>query len=517
MPLRRYLLLSIALLFIADTLRVIHSTYGYDAICLTPPDEYWLYDTEQVSSSYAWDITPRTEFTLDAIQQAERYPRARTALVTPDALLTARLAGSLVGLLVVALTLALARRLRTNWSWLAGLFVATAPWFVNTDRWVIRFDLATLAAGVSVTALYYSRHTFSRAWLAPFTRGIQVVSALSLLLLAPPLWWVAIGLLLLQPRPHWKLVILIAAGMVLAIPALRSPIHWYRAATSWDLGATAACVWLLLALALWRFRQLAALHRAILAIAIAASGTISLLSVLSLPRPDAREWQLIDWLQQRIPDGTLVRFDPTTWHLASIVACPVGAHIQFTAQPEPPSIPSLPGDREYRSPDYIVTTNADQVGSSPYVYDVGNGYYVGQAFVLPNPTDLQFGNLLHILSYELSARQYAPGDRVNVRLDYQFAAEVSTDTLNDAIFFHVTLPGQPGEKRVDYNVPLIERTDTLVPRKLILNEHYRIPLPESIPAGHYDVLFGIYNVYTGERLAWSEGDSLLIGQIDVIR
>jgi hypothetical protein len=460
-------------------------------------------------------LSPKASVTLEDIERSQLYPRVRTAIGTDDGLYLMRFSGVLIGLVVVALTLHLALVIGVNWWWLAGLFVAIAPWFVEADRWVMRFDPAILAVAISVVALFHSSRSHR---LAPITMGligIQTMAAVSLLLLAPPLWWLGAILLFVQPWRPWRLAAFATLSLVVGVPALRSPIHWINATTRWDTGAAAACVWVTLALALWHFPRLTQSVRRFLAGGVLMAGVVSLVNVSGLPSPTSTEWELVTWLQHRIPDQSVVRFDAETWHLSPTVSCPLGAHLMVIAQPIPPVIPSLPGTRDVLPADFLVTTDPAEVAASSYIHDLGNGFYIGREFSLPNSVDIRFGDLLYVLSYQLVTPSINAGDLVDVRLDFQLTSEVTVEALAYSAFFHVTIPGQAGDKVAEYNVPLVQEFQSLIPRQLLLNIHFRFPVPAATPSGTYDVIFGIYNVYTGERLRWLNGDSLFLGQLDV--
>ncbi len=521
--------ISTLILILAAALRLYGVSYGYDEACLTPEDEYWLYDDPQVSSLYSWDVRL-------VVEEVESDPRARAVAPTEGELLLMRLFGAVVGIFTVALSMRFARVIGANWWWIAGLFVALGPWFVNADRWVIRFDPAPLMvaiSGLALLLLYQSRIGNRR-----FMAWIQVGAAVSLLLVAPPLWWMAFGLILLAStktpshedeagkadevylipttRSIWQITVFLILCGILLIPALQLPGHWLNAAFSWDMGAVAAVVWVLLALGLWRWRRLSLPVQAILTLAVLLMGAYSLLSVLQLPRLTAEEWQLVDFLQERIPDDLVVRFDESSWHLAPVVACPKRDNIQFTPQPLPVFMPFLPGTRlEPAPPDYFITMNRDELEGFPFVYELDSGHYVGRAAQLPNPVDVSFGGEFYVIGYELVTPTVRAGEVVDIRLDFQFSSATGSDSLAYAAFIHVTPPGQPGDQLVNFNVAFVEETPHVGPRRYALNRHFRFNLPADTLPGRYEILFGVYNMFSGERLNSTQGDVLLIGQVDV--
>jgi hypothetical protein len=488
--------LSLAILLIATALRLYGTTYGYDEACLAIPDEYWLHESTQVSSAYTWDIDPDTTATS-----------FRESIVAdPLRLVILRILGALSGVITVALTVRLAQELRTSWGWLAGLLVAAAPWLVSTDRWIVRFDLATLVVAVSSLMLLWSyRRPNPPRWIV----WLQLGSALSLLLIAPPLWWLAAALIALQPQTKWREVLFVGLLQFALFPALQSPLHWLNAVFTWDMGATAACVWGLMALAMWRWRSLEAVGLGIVSLLIVLSIFTTVWNIYHLPRPIAREWELVHWLQERLPDDVIVQFDPATWHLNPVVACLVQAKLRVTPIGNRISMVLPPQSYRPLTPDYIVTVDEQIANEAPFVYSLDSGFYVGRALQLPMPVDVNFGDLFYLLSYQLVTPTVPPGGLVDVRLDLQFSPDVNADILNYGVFVHITLPGRPGDKVVNYNVSLVASPEDFAPRRLRLNQHHYVVLPTTLPSGKYDVIVGFFKPATGEIL----GTPMMIGQI----
>ncbi|MEP6989247.1 MAG: hypothetical protein ABI970_26845 [Chloroflexota bacterium] len=114
--------LAVFVLLIATAFRLHSVTYGLSDVCLTVPDEYWLYETSQPVSLYTWNIAPRGVL-VNIPGRVQSAP-----LVTPETTLIdrlySRLIGCAAGLLTVALLMCFGRKLRTSWWWLAGLFMA---------------------------------------------------------------------------------------------------------------------------------------------------------------------------------------------------------------------------------------------------------------------------------------------------------------------------------------------------------------------------------------------------------
>lgn len=503
---RRIIVLLI--LFLAFGFRLWHWNAGLSDICLMPAEEIWLNAPFQPTSLYAWNVTPQGALPNIRGQIDASGP---ITLSVSDRLLL-RFSGVMAGMVLVALTLRLARRLGSQWGWLAGLLVAVAPPFVTADRWIVRFDLATLTVAMSLFLL--TEQQLRRGWLGGLLARLQVLTALMLLLIAPPLWWLALGLILLQPRLDWRWATFVLFSGLVIIPGLRTPEHWLAAAASWDVGALAACIWAGMALALWRWPRLSGLQQGGMMITILLTASLTLVTELQRHTPSPAEWELIRWLHNRLPDDAIVRFDSDTWPLVDAVACPAGVDRRFQAQSMPVrffDVRSLP------EPDYVVTTQPDGVAGLPYTTSIAGQFSIGRSLNLANPVDIGFGDLISILSYQLITPEVRAGELVDIRLDYQFGPQITPDALAYAAFLHITEPNNPGEKWVNIADAFVEESGNTGSRRIILNHRIRVPLPIDIPAGTYDVLYGINQVYTGERLLWFGGDLLTLGQVRVIQ
>ena len=508
------LFIAVSLLLLAVALRLHLASYGIANRseldpCLTPAEEVWLYDAYQGASLYRWNISPNGAQTR--LPDRVLSEPLVSAITPPYDVFFFRLAGVGLGVLTLALTIHTGIRLKSNWWSLAGLFVAVAPWFIAADRWTVQFDAATLCISLSSVCLLHCYHHRGEKW-HPLV-WIQIASALSLWLVAPPLWWLSLGLILLQPLEKWRFVIFVSTVMFVTIPALQTLEHWLYAAQRWDSGTLSACVWALLAVSLWRWRVFPRVLISLITVVVVLIGVIGLWNTRAYIVPSDQQWTLIRWLQDRLPADTVVSFDSETWLLHPLVACP--AHIDLHFQPQSEVVPYFEV-RQLLDADYVVTANADRVADMPYVYTIAERFYVGRNLDIPNPTDVGFGDLVYILSSELGTPTVSPESLLDIRLDYQFGAALTVDALRYVAFVHVTEPDDPATKLVDYSVPLFEESGNFGARNIVLNAHIRVPIPMSARAGTYDILIGFFDVYTGERLMWSNGDSLLIGQVLVM-
>ena len=502
---RRSMLASAAILLLAALLRLNAVTYGLSAVCLTVPEEYWLFAAEQTTSLYNWNIAPQGALTT---LPGRILPRP---LLSAEAQLAdrlgLRLAGVVAGLVTVALMLCLGRSLGSNWWWAAGLFTAVAPWQVASDRWITPYDAAPLVLMLSVWAYGLGESTRS-GWRRAALKGVSTAAALSLLLIAPPLWWLAVLMVVLPPRPHWRLILFLLLGGIVVFPALQTPELWLAAAARWDLGVTSACILVGLLLVLWWRRHLSRWYISALVVVSLCAGAVTLNQTTQLPQPTAEEWELVRWLQNRIPDDEVVQFDFTVWHLAPVVACPMGADIRFQAQSMPVEFFDV---RELASPYYLISNRVDAVAKMPYISQVGEHFWIGRRLALPNVTDIGFGELVHVLGYELVTTSTTPAGTVDLRIDYQFGANITPDVLAYAAFVHVTPENDPLTNSVNISDPFFAESGNTGSRRVMLNHHIRFSLPPTIPAGVYAVRLGIFNVYTGEKV----GEELILGELVV--
>jgi hypothetical protein len=497
--------LAVLILLIAAAFRLNALTYGLTDVCLTVSEEEWLYEPYQPTSLYTWNFAPPSALnTLPGRVQPTPLVTAETAMLDR---FFVRLVSVAAGLLALAMLMRLGRSMQARWWWLAGLLVAVAPWFVTTDRWTVRFDTAPFAIACSLLALWKMNRLPAR-WQRDLAIAVHTVAALSLWVIAPPLWWLSIGLLLLQPSPRWRWMAFVFLVGVVLIPGLQTPELWLAAARRWDVSATAACIIALVSLALWWRRSLPRVQEGILLILILIVGGITLYQDSQLKNPNSDEWQLIHWLQSRVPDDSVVRFDSATWPLASIVACPVGANIHFTAQS---MVVQFFDVRNLPNPYYFVSAEPESVAEMPYVNTVADQYWIGRDLALNQPVDVNFGDLVHLLSYEVLTPTVDPSGVIDIRIDYQFGSNITPDVLSYAAFVHVTPFDDPGAKWANFTDPFFEESGNTGSRRVMLNHHIRFSLPSTIPRGRYAVRYGIFNLYTGELA----GDTLVLGEIQV--
>jgi len=236
------------------------------------------------------------------------------------------------------------------------------------------------------------------------------------------------------------------------------------------------------------------------------TGGVTIYQDTQLKQPNATEWELIRWLQTRAPDNVVVQFDFATWPLEQIVACPKGADIHF----QPLSLPVRFFDsRDMKTAYYLVTTDRTAAEKMPYASQIAETYWVGRGLDMKNAVDIGFGDLVYLLNFEVLTPTAHPSDLIDVRIDYQFGANVTPDALKYAAYVHVTPGDDPGTKRVNYSDPFFAESGNTGSRRVMLNHHIRFALPPDIPAGSYDVRFGIFDVYSGQPV----GNEVVLGNI----
>jgi hypothetical protein len=147
----------------------------------------------------------------------------------------------------------------------------------------------------------------------------------------------------------------------------------------------------------------------------------------------------------------------------------------------------------------------------PHVTPIADRYWIGRSLKLTRPVDIDFGGLVYLLSYEIMTPTVTPSGILDIRVDYQFGANITPDVLAYAAFVQVTPADDPATNWANVTDAFFEESGNTGARRVMLNHHIRFSLPPEIPPGAYDVTYGIFNLYSGERL----GDSLLLGTITV--
>jgi hypothetical protein len=261
----------------------------------------------------------------------------------------------------------------------------------------------------------------------------------------------------------------------------------------------------------WRWRNLAIQIRSVLAASVAVLGVYSAVTVAQLPRPDQSEWDLVYYLQDHIPDQAVVYFDSNTWPLHSVIACPLDIDIHYDAHPLPIDVPINPDPRVQPAPDLVVAVDRASVPDTSYNQQVANHYWVGRTNYLVNPEDKLVGSQFRLLDHEIVTPVIVSGDQIDIRLSTQYTSQVDVNILGYSLFIHVTEPGNPGEKLINFNRGLVDSLGDPNERRIEGNYHLYIDTPSDAPPGTYDVIFGVFDNTAGQLV-----DMITLGQITIV-
>jgi hypothetical protein len=492
-------LVWISVFFLAMGLRVSALDVGLSQVCLTPSEEYWLYNPYQLPSAYQPDLRWQVR---DDVFVATGNTQRVFATEAND-LLILRYLGILVGMLTVALSIRLARHLQSSWLGLFTMLVAVGTWFVVTDWFVVRYDMALLCVAIAVNLQLIARRrplTITLSWA-------HDVSALALLWVASPLWWLSIVLLVLNPQRQWSRIGFILMAMFIMLPSMRLPVVWLEAAQSWDSGVGVVMVWLALVGAMLYWRKMVWWVNALGWLVVLFSIVLNLITLNNLPRPTETEWRVIQQVQNQIHNGALLELDRNTWHLTDAILCPMSADLQIQVRGENDVLSVRPYDYRLSTQDPL-----NPLPSDPILHrtDLGDGYLLFRRLDLPNPTTFAFGNQLYLLGYQIMTPQVLPEQVVDIRLDLQMSNQVNENITVLTAFVHITQVGSPGDKVFEMSLPLTEVLGDVTRREQNLNRHIRFSLPLRVPSGHYDVIFGVYNSVEGR-----EEGRITLGQLSV--
>jgi hypothetical protein len=475
-------------------------------VCQLPEQEHWIYDEFQPTSAYAWSIG------LDEYPQPIP-PNTRLVLPNDGDLWLARYAGVVMGVASVALMMLLGLRWHSQLWWLMGLLVACSPWFVEADRWVVAYDGAVLCVALAVW--FRELAQTNQAWHIP-----QGIVAVLLLLVAPPLVWLIPFLLLSKRYIAWRAGSLTFLTMLLLIPAIQSPYHWFNALSRSDVGILSALIWLGLATIMYRWRKPNYMTMVVGLSVVIILGAYTVVKTGRIPSLSDNQRALINHLQQRLPDSSIVRWDGYTDSIEDIVACPLDMNIQLQNTPWLIPRPYRPGVYlPTPEPQYVVwrTDNErnleENIANVNYITEVGQ-YRVGRLLDVPNVKDIAFGDLVYLIGHDLP-ESITVGSLLNIRLDMQLGLRISPDILGYAYYLHIVPTGERDSIAIRHDILFQDFMGQLSPRNYLLNHHAVMLVPEDITTGQYDVWFGVYNIYDGIRLATEQGSEILLGQFTI--
>ena len=170
-----------------------------------------------------------------------------------------------------------------------------------------------------------------------------------------------------------------------------------------------------------------------------------------------------------------------------------------------------------RDPNRVVETTLDggafEVGDQWYG-DVRLARYVMPA-VFPAPVDsgARFGDDVTLLSYALNSDTAAPGDVLQVQLNWSTAALLDTrykvflQLLDENGVLVAQRDSEPGGG--------LALTTTWTPGEIVVDNHGLL-IPADLPPAHYLLIMGLYDInQPTARLTVGDGDALTVATIEV--
>jgi len=132
--------------------------------------------------------------------------------------------------------------------------------------------------------------------------------------------------------------------------------------------------------------------------------------------------------------------------------------------------------------------------------------YVPPAYPGPLATqvDIAFGDEMRLAGYEVESSTLRPGDRVRVRLEWQARRPMARDW---SVFVHLNDPvlGRPIAQRDMFPGQGLLATRLLSPGERLVNEYVLTVPPTAVAPAELELVVGLYDFASGERLATADG------------
>jgi hypothetical protein len=153
------------------------------------------------------------------------------------------------------------------------------------------------------------------------------------------------------------------------------------------------------------------------------------------------------------------------------------------------------------------------------VFDLRPSFHVAapqRTFDVPHMAqrlDVQLGEFAALLGFDLARDRLAPGESIDLTLYWQARAETE---LSFKVFVHVLDAADRVVAQADA-VPLggLRPTTGWLPGEIIA-DRYTLVLPGDLPAGHYQLVTGLYDPETGTRVLTSAGrDAIPLANLEV--
>ncbi len=143
--------------------------------------------------------------------------------------------------------------------------------------------------------------------------------------------------------------------------------------------------------------------------------------------------------------------------------------------------------------------------------------YMPPAYSAPlaTQTDVDFGGQMRLVGYEVAQGDLRPGDRVRVRLEWEALRPTARDW---SVFVHLNDPvlGQPIAQRDMYPGAGLRPTSLLAPGERLVDELVLTVPPTAVAPAELDLVVGLYDFTTGERLAAAAGDAVTLARLPLV-
>ncbi len=132
------------------------------------------------------------------------------------------------------------------------------------------------------------------------------------------------------------------------------------------------------------------------------------------------------------------------------------------------------------------------------------------------PTEAIIGGIAQLVGFEISSSEVRAGGKLSIRLVWKALTPTSTSFR---VFIHLAGDDLRPKAQKDGEPQQWQRPTTGWQSGEYVEDRYEIPLPDEMPAGQYQILVGMYNPVTGQRLpaagSGAAGDFIRLSRIEV--
>lgn len=130
-------------------------------------------------------------------------------------------------------------------------------------------------------------------------------------------------------------------------------------------------------------------------------------------------------------------------------------------------------------------------------------------------SNIVFGDVFHLVGYDGLQTSLAPGAAMSLTFYWQVAKAPSD---NYSLYLHLMPAGsnQPLAQADGAPGPVSRPTLTwLLPSETLVSEPFTLEIPKDAPKGQYQLLMGVYQPYTGQRLSTTQGSEVLLATVQI--